>query len=305
MKKHIFSLILIISAFLFYGCEKPATTEWVVKVNDSEITKDQLQTGLINISSDMQKQIPKQQQTQYVLNQLVQNEILFQEAIKNQLNQNKDYQDYKNRLQNQFDYQMKLGLVELFIREKVDSTISITPEEIKSTYDNNKDRLFSEYEQRSISHIVVKTEKEANDIIKSLKKGSNFGTLAKTKSIDVQTAQQGGKIPGFFRIDGLNKEFSQPIFALQKVGKYTMPISSQAGFHIFKLDDIQTVPAKDFASVKDFISNQLYVSKRNQEITKLLAAVKDQYTLTNNPELVKKDTQKTVDANASQETKTN
>ena len=39
---------------------------------------------------------------------------------------------------------MKLGLAELFIREKVDSTISITPEEIKSTYDNNKDRLFSE-----------------------------------------------------------------------------------------------------------------------------------------------------------------
>ena len=62
--------------------------------------------------------------------------------------------------------------------------------------------------------IVLKTKKEAQQVYKSLKKGKSFNSLAKTKSIDESTAANNGKIPGEFRKENLNKEFSDAIFKL-------------------------------------------------------------------------------------------
>ena len=308
MKKTIILFGSIVSLVVLSSCanvDQKADDTWVVKVNNEAITTSEVQTGLINLSSDLQQQIPKNKQTQYVVEQLVRNEIIYQEALKNSLEQNEDYQNFLDRLSNQFEYQKKQGLVDFFIREKIDSSIQITEQEVEATYEQNKATLFSEFEQRSISHIVVKTEGEASDIIKSLKRGANFGTLAKTKSIDVQTAQNGGKIPGFFRKEGLNKEFSESIFNLSKVGKYTNPVSSQAGFHIFKLDEIQVTPAKTFTQVKDFITNQLYLNKRNQEISDLLTNIKDQYEISQNEELTSKQNNKKEESETTKQSKSN
>ena len=293
------NILALISCVLLSSCAQPENVEWVVKVNNEPITTAELQTGLINLS-DLQKQVPQQQQTQTALNQLIQSEIFYQEALKNNLDQNEDYQNFIKQLDNQYAYQKQQGLVELFIRENVNSKIQITENDALAVYEKNKDALFTEYEQRAVSHIVVKTEDEANTIYKQLQKGSNFGSLAKTKSIDVQTGQNGGKISGYFRKEGLTKEFANSIFNLSKVGRYTKPVLSEAGYHIFKLDDKRLIPARDFSEVKDAITNQIYVAKRNEELNNILSNIKDNYEITENEELIKKDTDDV--ANATPET---
>ncbi len=216
--------IIIITPLLLVSCLNNNKSDWVVKVNKSNITKEQIQVGFNNLPEDIKQQIPAEKQGEYIINQLIQNEILYQEAIKNTLNLKEDYQEYVKTLTNQFEYQKKQGLIDLFVQETITPKIKVSDQEVIDAYEKNKDTLFKSYEERSISHIVVKTEKEANDIHRKLRNGANFKTLAKTKSIDKTTATKSGKIPGSFSEQNLSKEFKDPIFKLKRNGSYTKPI---------------------------------------------------------------------------------
>ncbi|RAP26945.1 hypothetical protein DID74_01325 [Candidatus Marinamargulisbacteria bacterium SCGC AG-333-B06] len=282
-------LFILILPLLLMSCFNQNQSDWIVKINKENITKDEIQIGLNNLSEEIKSQIPQNQQGQYIVNQLIQNEILYQEAVKKTLNLNKEYQNYLKNLTNQFEYQKKQGLIELFIKEKIDSNISVSEQEIVDAFEKNKDTLFKEFEQRSISHIVVKTKEEANEIHRKLKRGNNFNVLAKSKSIDKNTAINNGKIPGIFTKENLNIEFQDDIFNLKQKGNYTQPIQSNAGYHIFKLDNKNTVKAKKYDDVKEYIKNKLFLGKRNQEISTLLNSIKDNYKIEQNEELTKKE----------------
>ena len=248
------------------------------------ITKTDIETGLSNLSPDVISRIPQDQQAQVALQQLIQNEIFYQEAVKNKLETSETYQQFINRLEQQFEFQKKQALVDLYIKENVDDKIKLSDQEIVAAFDSNKS-IFGAHQQRSVSHIVVKTEKEADSLYNRLRKGANFEKLAKNKSIDTSTAENGGKIQGSFRKESLNEEFSNAIFSLKKVGSISKPINSPAGFHVFKLDSIEDIKGKTLEEVKPMLENQLYVNKRTQEINSLIASLKDSYEISENEEL--------------------
>ncbi len=243
--------IIIITPLLLVSCLNSNKSDWVVKVNKSDITKEEIQIGFNNLPDDIKQQIPAEKQGEYIINQLIQNEILYQEAIKNTLNLKEEYQKYVKTLTNQFEYQKKQGLIDLFVKETITPKVKVSEQEIIDAYEKNKDTLFKAYEERSISHIVVKTEKEALNLHRKLRNGSNFKTLAKTKSIDKTTATNNGKIPGKFTKENLSEDFKNAIFNLKRNGSYTKPIKSEAGYHIFKLDNKEMV--KEKIEVGDFV----------------------------------------------------
>jgi len=292
--------IIILTPLLLVSCLNQSKSDWVVKINKENITKEEIQIGFNNLPENLKNQIPQEKQGQYIVNQLIQNEIIYQEAVKNSLNLNENYQKYLKNLTNQFEYQKKQGLIDLFIQEKIETNIKVSEQEIVDAFEKNKDTLFQAYEERELSHILVETEKEADSIYTKLKKGSNFKSLAKRNSIDKSTAENNGKIPGKFTKETLIKEFKDPVFNLKRKGNYTQPVQSNAGFHIFKLDKANTVKAKKFDEVKDFIKNQLFISKRNQEISTLLDTLKDSYNIEQNTEL-----QENNETNTKQETENN
>ncbi|MBI60095.1 hypothetical protein CL657_02625 [bacterium] len=278
-------LLLVVTPLLLVSCFKQNSTDWVVKINKENITRDQIQNRFNNLPEQLRAQIPQDQQGQYVINQLIQDEILYQEAVKNTLNLNKDYQDYVKALTSQFEYQKKQGLIELYIKEKIDANIKISEQEVVEAFEKNKETVFNAYDEVTISHILVKTEKEANQVYNQLAKGQNFKNLAKKKSIDEGTAENGGRIPGKFNEKNISKEFFKPIFSLKYKGKFTKPVKSDAGYHIFRLDDKSKVKAKKYDEVKDFIKNQIFISKRNQEISTFLDSIKDNYKVEQNENL--------------------
>tara|TARA_Y100001970_G_scaffold44941_1_gene56254 strand:- start:24277 stop:25188 length:912 start_codon:yes stop_codon:yes gene_type:complete len=277
--------IIIITPLLLVSCLNSNKSDWVVKVNKSDITKEEIQIGFNNLPDEIKQQIPAEKQGEYIINQLIQNEILYQEAIKNTLNLKEEYQKYVKTLTNQFEYQKKQGLIDIFVKETITPKIKVSEQEIIDAYEKNKDTLFKAYEERSISHIVVKTEKEALNLHRKLRNGSNFKTLAKTKSIDKTTATNNGKIPGKFTKENLSEDFKNAIFNLKRNGSYTKPIKSEAGYHIFKLDNKEMVKEKELKDVKQFIENQLFITKRNQEIATLLDSLKESYKIEQNKEL--------------------
>jgi peptidyl-prolyl cis-trans isomerase C len=110
-------------------------------------------------------------------------------------------------------------------------------------------------EQVEARHILVKTQAEAESIIKQLNKGADFAKLAEKYSID-PGAKDGGEL-GWFAQNQMVPAFANAAFAL-KTGQYTKtPVQSQFGWHVILCEGKRTAPTPALADVKDQIRQQL------------------------------------------------
>ena len=84
------------------------------------------------------------------------------------------------------------------------------------------------------SHILVKTEQEANVAFYDVTHGKSFEDVAKSVSI-CPSAKKGGNL-GWFGKNQMVKEFENAAFALKK-GEVSRPVKTQFGWHILKIND--------------------------------------------------------------------
>ena len=151
---------------------------------------------------------------------------------------------------------------------------NIKDDEIKKYYE---DEVFG---QVKASHILIPVEttdtatqdekdaaekvakEDAEKIIKKLKDGKKFSTLAKKYSKDEGTASNGGDL-GYFDLNEMVDEFSDAVKEL-KVDEYTKePVKSSFGYHIIlKTGEKEKPKLKD---VKDKILETLREEKLNED----------------------------------------
>ena len=86
------------------------------------------------------------------------------------------------------------------------------------------------------SHILVKTEQDANVILFDLQRGANFEELAKQKSL-CPSGKKGGNL-GWFTRGRMVKEFENAAFSLKK-DQISKPVKTQFGWHIIKVIDVK------------------------------------------------------------------
>ena len=112
-------------------------------------------------------------------------------------------------------------------------------EEIQKYYDSWEPKATAQHiligvAQNASDEEKAEAKKKAEDLIKQLKDGADFDTLAKENSTDKSSAENGGKI-GPFRRAEMVKEFADAAYGL-KVGEITEePVLTQYGYHIIKL----------------------------------------------------------------------
>jgi parvulin-like peptidyl-prolyl isomerase len=106
----------------------------------------------------------------------------------------------------------------------------------KAYYDAHQD----EFAQVCVSHILVRTKEEADQVKGRLDAGEDFATVAKAVSTDSGSAAQGGELGCFGRENQLVPEFAQAMFA-QPVDQVGPPVQTQFGFHLIKVRS-HTVP---------------------------------------------------------------
>ncbi len=81
------------------------------------------------------------------------------------------------------------------------------------------------------AHILVRTEKEAKDVLERLNKGEKFANIAKEVS-QCPSRKRGGDL-GFFGRGKMVKEFETAAFNLHK-GQTSSAVKTKFGYHIIK-----------------------------------------------------------------------
>jgi parvulin-like peptidyl-prolyl isomerase len=81
------------------------------------------------------------------------------------------------------------------------------------------------------AHILVKSEKDAKEVLEKLKKGEKFSAIA--KSVSRCSSRKNGGDLGFFTRGKMVKEFEKTAFALNK-GETSAIVKTQFGYHIIK-----------------------------------------------------------------------
>ncbi|WP_148716352.1 peptidylprolyl isomerase [Chitinolyticbacter meiyuanensis] len=199
-----------------------------------------------------------------VKEELVRNEVLAQEAAKKGLEKNADV---KTRL----DLARQQVLVGSLINDYVKAN-PVSEADLKKEYDRIKVNFSGkEYKAR---HILVADEKTAQDILADLKKGKKFDDIAKEKSIDKNSGQNGGDL-GWANPNSFVPEFGNALKELQK-GKLSEPVKSQFGWHIIKLDDVRDAKGPSFDEVKPELQRELQGRKVQQYVDDLVKKAKIQ-----------------------------
>lgn len=165
-------------------------------------------------------------------------------------------------------------LVNMWMKAQMDNTI-VSESEAKEFYSKNAQK-FIEKPSMHARHILIKTEKEAQEIIDELSplKGealkAKFIELAKAKSTD-SSAVQGGDL-GTFAKDQMVPEFSTAVWALENGHISTKPVKTQFGFHVIYLEKKTEEKPTPYEQVKEKIITSL---KQKQFTTKIGEVAKE------------------------------
>ncbi|MBN8748822.1 putative parvulin-type peptidyl-prolyl cis-trans isomerase [Xylophilus ampelinus] len=182
--------------------------------------------------------------------EVIAREVFMQEAQKKGLDATDD-----------FKAQMELARQAILIRQLFEDYRKNNPvsdADVKAAYDKlvaaNSGK---EYKAR---HILVATEDEAKKVIADLKKGAKFEDLAKKLSKDPGSGANGGDLD-WTNPAGLVPEFSQAMVKLKKGETTQVPVKSEFGWHVIRLDDVREQSFPKLDEIKAQLSQQLQQQK--------------------------------------------
>ena len=147
----------------------------------------------------------------------------------------------------------------------------VTDAAVRARYEEEATKLAAT-EQIQASHILLKTEDEANKVIALLDKGGDFAELAKQKSTG-PSATEGGKL-GFFGRGQMVPEFEKAAYAM-KTGTYTKKaVKTQFGWHVIKVEDRKRPGPASFETMEPELRNALFQETGAAYIAKLRKGAK-------------------------------
>ena len=226
-----------------------------VKITVNGVTIPASRFAIMTQQAAGQGQADNPQVQSQIKDNLIKGEIVAQEAVKAGLDKSPEIMD-------QLDFVKQQLLVRAYVADYMKKN-PIKDEALKAEY--NKAKSAEGDKEYKAQHILVEDEKDAKNLIAQIKKGGNFDKLAKEKSKDAGSKDQGGKLewtmPGNFV-----KPFSEAMVKLKKGEMTQEPVKTPYGYHIIKLEDTRGAKVPTFDEVKDKIRQ----SQQQAMMTKLL-----------------------------------
>jgi len=233
----------------------------VAKVNGKEIRQSDLNAAEEDLGQSA-AQLPPDAKRDYLISYVADTILVAGAAEKAKVADSDDFKKKAAAARNKV-------LMEVFLTQEAKK--AATDAELHKVYDEAIKQVATE-EEVSARHILVETEDEAKKVLADLKKGGDFAAIAKEKSKDPGSKDNGGDL-GFFTKEQMVPEFAEAAYKLEK-GQLSEPVKSQFGWHIIKLDDKRKKPAPTFEQVKDQVETFVVRKAQAELITKLRADAK-------------------------------
>ena len=131
------------------------------------------------------------------------------------------------------DYFERRAMIDIYLSKYLMPQINVTDDEVQDYYDSNPD-LFTTPEAINVSHILVDTEEEAEEIKALLDAGEDFEELARERSTG-PSAPYGGNL-GFIVRSQTVPAFEDAAFSLEE-GDISDIVETDYGYHIIKLNE--------------------------------------------------------------------
>ena len=233
--------------------------EVLATVNGKSISKSDVDTVLKAQHMSFDK-LTKTQQKQMV-DKLIERELLIDVASKAGIEKDPEFVKALNSYKK--DLEIKIWM------DKIYKRTLISDSEANKYYQEHKDKYKTKATVHA-RHILVKTEKEAKDIIAELAplKGetlkNKFIELAKAKSTG-PSGKNGGDL-GYFGAGQMVKPFNDAAFAMKKGEITKEPVKTQFGFHVIYLEDTKPAGFSSFEAVK----NKIIAKMRQEQFSKTI-----------------------------------
>lgn len=185
---------------------------------------------------------------------LVTRELILQEANNRGVIQKESVRDQLE--------QARVGVLVAAVFEDYAAKEGVADADLKAAYESVKTQYTGK--EYHVEHILVDKESDAKAIIAQLKSGANFEDIAKAKSKDPGSAQNGGDL-GWVSDKTLVPEFSKAMVQLKNGQSSDKPVKSQFGYHIIKVVDSRDVKAPSFEEMKDQLKQMIMADQNWQK----------------------------------------
>jgi len=245
--------------------DKKSTDAVLATVNGTAIHQSALDALLRQSAAQGAPDTPEVRKA--LLEEAIGRELARQDAIKQGLEKSPE-------VKQQTELAKQAILVNAFMQNFIKSHIP-TDDQLKAEYDKIKAQIGDK--QYHVRHILVKTEKEAKDIIAQLKKGANFEKLASSKSLDKGSAVKGGDL-GYNAPSAYVPQFAQALTAMKKGETSKVPVQTPFGWHVIRVEDIKPTPT--FEEVKKNLIPRVEQEQLRKYLEELRSKAKVDYMTT-------------------------
>lgn len=238
------SILFGLPAWAQTADQKPSVDPVVATVNGVQILRSDIDVARGQLP-EQYRNLPMDQVYQPLLNQLIRTKILSAEARSDKLHET---EVYKKRIALIEDRLLEEALLEKMIEDK------ITDDALRARYKETIGNFPTAEEVRA-RHILVKTQAEADAIIKDLAGGADFAKLAAEKSIG-PSKTRGGDLD-YFGKGQMVPPFEKAAFALTK-GEFTKTaVKSPFGWHVILVEDKRQSKPPSFEESRAKIGQEL------------------------------------------------
>ncbi len=237
----------------------------VAVVNGKEIFEQDVLKFLNDMGPQMAMQFQSEEGIQRVVDELVNQELLYLDAVDSKMSEEADYEELLELA--------KVNLLKNYAFNKLVGKETVSEEEIEKFYNDYKEN-FQRPEMLNASHILVDSEEKANEIVEEIKNGLSFEDAA-MKYSSCPSKEQGGNL-GEFGKGQMVPEFENAAFDMGE-GEISGPVKSQFGYHIIKLNEKLPESLSTMEEVHEEIKNQIVRMKQQDKYMNKVNELTEKY----------------------------
>ncbi len=313
--KKAFGLLLMMLLCLpaVYGAQEELLDRVVAVVNDEVITQAELDSFLRPLYDEYSQQYSGeelvkmvQDARQKLLNQLIEDKIVYQEAVKQEIvvtdeDLEKEVQKFKQQMGKPEELELMLekeGMTMKDLREKlrkqsmvrqlhdreIRSKVVVSPLEVENFYKENPDK-FVVKERVKVRSLTIKKSDEARtkgipdekakkkiaELQQKISEGQDFERMVQGSSEDGRSKQ--GGLGEWIDRGGMIESVDEVLFKTP-VGQLTGIVETPIGYHIFRIEDKEPAKTRTLDETKDQIMGYLFQQKTNARFREWMQELK-------------------------------